>query len=149
MSDPSRSPARRTGGCACGGVRFAIDGPVKQIVTCHCTACRRQTGHFLAFTAAWKDQMRLEGEETLTWRTSSPGYRRGFCSRCGSMLFFDGERDEKISIAAGALDDASGLEIQAHLFTADKGAYYEILDGAPQYAQGGDTVPMPPRDADG
>ncbi|MCR9219751.1 MAG: GFA family protein [Alphaproteobacteria bacterium] len=149
MSDPSRSPARRTGGCACGAVRFEVDGPLKQIVACHCTMCRRQTGHFLASTDAWKDQMGLTGEAAVVWRRSSEGARRGFCGTCGSFLFFDVIGAETISIAAGALDDASGLEIAAHVFTADKGAYYEILDDAPHFPLGGSTVPMPPRDADG
>ena len=51
--------------------------------------------------------------------------------------------DDKISIAAGSLDGATGLATAAHIFVADKGDYYGLDDDAPQYPQGGDSVPMP------
>ena len=47
---------RVTGSCLCGAVRYQVDGPLKQMIGCHCTMCRKQTVHFLAFTAAWNEQ---------------------------------------------------------------------------------------------
>ena len=37
---------------------------------------------------------------------------------------------------AGAFDEPSGLIITKHIFCADKGDFYEITDGLPQYAKG-------------
>lgn len=37
---------------------------------------------------------------------------------------------------AGTFDQPTGLAIGKHIFCADKGDYYEIEDGVPQYAQG-------------
>ncbi len=107
--------------------------------------CRKQTSHFLAFTAAWNDHFKLTEERGLKWYRSSEHSRRGFCGECGSMLLFATDGDDKLSIAAGALDGATELKLVAHIFVAGKGDYYAHEDGCPQYAEGGDSVPMPPK----
>lgn len=136
-----------SGSCLCGAVRYRVEGPLKQVIGCHCRECRKNTGHFLAFTAAWTDQLSLEGEDSLGWYRSSDHSRRGFCRTCGSPLFFYTEGSERISITAGSLDQAPDLgPLAAHLFVSEKGDYYALDDGAPQYERGGDKVPMPPRE---
>ena len=131
----------RSGGCLCRGVRYEVDGPLRPIVMCHCTQCRRSSGHFLAATAARRAHFRLRTAETLAWFDSSPEARRGFCARCGSTLFWDDSRRDYLSIAAGSLDDTRDLSVACHIFVADKGAYYQILDAAPQLSGGGFKVP--------
>lgn len=151
-SDPvNQEPARarkRTGGCLCGAVRYAIDGPVKQVVACHCSMCRRQTGHLLATIDAWHAHFRLTEDSGLHWFQSSPQSRRGFCATCGSVLFFETLGSGKISITAGTLDEDADLTLAAHIFVADKGDYYAIDDDAPQHAAGNDRVPMPEKPTD-
>lgn len=136
----------RTGGCICGGVRYRITGPIKQIVACHCRECRRQTGHFMASSDVWNEHLELTESRDLGWYRSGPKSRRGFCKTCGCSMFYRVDDGEKTSFAVGTLDDGcdDGIRIAAHIFTAEKGAYYD-LDGAPAYADGGDSVPMPPR----
>lgn len=140
-------PTTRTGGCICGGVRFKVTGPLTQPVACHCRECRRSTGHFTVSVNARTDDFELVENRELGWYRSGPKSRRGFCKTCGSSLFFQVDGADRISIGAGALDDGcdGGLRIAANIFTAEKGAYYD-LDDAPSYPQGSDTVPMPPRD---
>lgn len=135
----------RTGSCLCGAVRYEISGGLKQVVGCHCTMCRKQTGHYPAFTAAWNDEFQLTAEDGLKWYRSSEDSRRGFCKECGSVLFFVTNGSDKISITAGTLDGETGLETAAHIFVADKGDYYALDDGASLHEQGGDRVPMPPK----
>jgi hypothetical protein len=36
----------------------------------------------------------------------------------------------------GGFDKPTGTTIDRHIFVADKGDYYEIADGLPQYRQG-------------
>ena len=136
---------RKTGSCLCGAVKFLVDGPLKQVIGCHCTMCRKQTSHFLAFTAAWSDQFRLTENLGLKWYRSSEHSRRGFCSECGSVMFFATDGDEKTTIAAGSFDGDTDLDMAAHIFVAHKGDYYEITDGCPQHSEGGDNISMPPR----
>ena len=133
----------RTGGCLCGAVRYEVRGPLRAVVMCHCTQCRRMTGHIMAATAARHKDFRLLSEEGLRWYTSSEEARRGFCMLCGSTLFWQGAARDYLSIAAGTLDDSSGLRIACHIFTADKGDYYEIVDSAPQLRDGNFSLSWP------
>ncbi len=71
-------------------------------------------------------------DEGLEWYASSTFAKRGFCKACGSSLFYRMNNEDGIGIAAGCLDDTTGLEVGKHIFVADKGSYYEIADGAPQ-----------------
>jgi hypothetical protein len=137
------SSAPRDGGCMCGAVRYRVHGALRPIVMCHCTQCRRMTGHFLAATAARRADLGLLADGTLAWYASSPQARRGFCARCGSTLFWEAAGRDYVSIAAGTLDDSSGLAVACHIFVADKGGYYEIEDGAPQIQDGAFSVPWP------
>jgi hypothetical protein len=114
----------------CGKVRYRVDGPLRAIIICHCEQCRRMTGHFLAATAARRATFTLQGAESVVWYAASSTARRAFCGNCGSTLFWDGIGRDFISIAAGTLDDSRGLSIDCHIFVAEKGAYYEIEEGA-------------------
>jgi hypothetical protein len=137
------SPPLRTGACLCGGVRYEVRGTLRPVIMCHCTQCRRMTGHIMAATAARLTDFQLVAEEPLRWYPSSPQAQRGFCARCGATLFWKGAGRDYVSIAAGTLDDSSGLTIAGHIFVGDKGAYYEIDDTAPQSSDGEFRVQWP------
>jgi hypothetical protein len=120
------------GGCLCGRVRYRVNGPLRDVVGCHCGQCRRASGHHVAATSAARDAVTIDGP--VTWYESSPGVRRGFCGTCGSNLFWAGPDPARISIFAGTLDAPTGLRMAGHIFVADKGDYYDIADGLPQAA---------------
>ena len=61
--------------------------------------------------------------------------RRGFCRQCGSLLFWQAHDEDTLNVSLGAFDGPTGLTMQNHIFVADKGDYYDIADGLPQYAQ--------------
>jgi len=120
---------KQTGSCLCGNVAYEVTGPLRNVIGCHCSQCRKTTGHFLAATAASLSDFRLTREEGLVWYRSSDSASRGFCGRCGSTLFWRGDGRDYIAIAAGSLDGPTGLKLEGHIFCADKGDYYDILDG--------------------
>jgi hypothetical protein len=132
-----------TGGCLCGGVRYEVRGTLRPVILCHCTQCRRMTGHFMAATAAQLTDFRLVADLPLRWYQSSQQAQRGFCGRCGSTLFWQGAGRAYVSIAAGTLDDSAGLAVAGHIFVDDKGGYYDIDDAAPQFGDGALQVPWP------
>ena len=121
------------GACLCGAVRFATTGPLRGVVYCHCTQCRRQTGHFYAATNVADDCLTVEGAENVTWYAASDDARRGFCSTCGSVLFWKRNGSDITSVLAGAFDQPNGLSGECHIFVADKGDYYDIDDGLPRF----------------
>lgn len=123
------------GSCLCGAVSFAVEGELKAPDACHCGMCRRQSGHFWASTDAPTSAVIIEGEDQVRWYRSSEKVRRGFCATCGSFLFWQPIGQARIAIAMGAFDQPTDTQLAMHIFTADKGDYYEIADGLPQNAQ--------------
>lgn len=122
-----------SGSCLCGAVRFRTRGPLRGVVYCHCSQCRKQTGHFVAATASKDADIDIEGAEALTWYGASDVARRGFCRGCGSVLFWKHNELDTISIMAGSFDKPTGLSAESHIFVGDKGDYYAIYDGLPQF----------------
>jgi hypothetical protein len=58
-------------------------------------------------------------------------------------LFFEEEAGERVSIAAGSLDEPQGLKIAAHIFASEAGDYYEIDASAPVSQRGDHNVALP------
>jgi hypothetical protein len=127
------------GSCLCGAVRFDVAGDLPAPDACHCTQCRKHSGHYFVSTDLPRAAVTIHGGEHVTWFRSSEKVRRGFCATCGSSLFWDpipdpsqpGRRDF-IAIAMGAFDKPTHTKIRIHIHVADKGDYYEIADGLPQ-----------------
>lgn len=121
-----------TGGCLCGRVTYEVTGPMRPVIACHCVQCRKTSGHHVAATSAARADVDIVGE--VRWYRSSETAMRGFCPTCGSNLFWDGP-GENLSIFAGTLDGATGLQIAGHIFCAHKGDYYNIPDDVPSAAE--------------
>jgi hypothetical protein len=96
---------------------------------CHCGECRRWGGHVSAMTAAEAAHLRFSSDAGLRWidsPRSAAHARRGFCRECGASLFWDAPDRETISIAAGTLDEPTGLRTTSQIYTQDAGDYYEL-----------------------
>jgi hypothetical protein len=130
MSDSTHS-----GGCLCGAVRFQAVAPLRSFIACHCGQCRKQSGHYTAMTGVPLDRFALTLEDGLGWYRASEAAERGFCRKCGSLLFWKPTGEQRISISGGAFDGSTGARIEKHIFCADKGDYYEIVDDAQKLAQ--------------
>ena len=129
------------GSCLCGAVTFEISGGLPAPDACHCTACRKHSGHYFVSADVAKSAVTIRGGDRVSWYRSSPKVRRGFCSTCGSSLFWEPEHRDWIGIAMGAFDGPTGTHIHVHVHVAEKGDYYDIADSVPQFA----TIPPPPR----
>lgn len=118
-----------TGHCLCGkiGFRGTYDDS-NDLKACHCSQCRRWSGHYWA--AILPKWLEIRGEPK--WYRASDFASRGFCPDCGSSLFWQRDGSSIIDVAAGAIDNPTGLRLQGHIFTANKGDYYDIADGLPQ-----------------
>jgi hypothetical protein len=126
-----------TGRCLCGAVAYEVRGPLRDVLICHCEECRRWHGHASACTAARREQLVLTEQRGLRWvqsPRSDAGARRGFCGECGSSLFWDPPRRDTISIAAGTLDQPTGLRVAAHWFVSQAADYAPVPDdGLPHH----------------
>ena len=130
----------RTGSCLCGAVRFRTRGVLRGVIYCHCSQCRKQSGHFVAATNSKDADIVIEGADRLSWYGASDVAKRGFCDTCGSLLFWKHKDLDSISIMAGSFDTPSDLAGESHIFVGDKGDYYEICDGLPQFERSTPSV---------
>lgn len=119
-----------TGRCLCGDITFTVNATPEGASVCHCGQCRRQSGHLWASAHASEEAVEINGP--VHWYAASETARRGFCPRCGSFLFWKAHDENTISFALGALDEPTGLKLEKHIFTSDRGDYYDIADGLPQ-----------------
>lgn len=125
-------PEPKKGSCLCGRVRFTVAADLSAPDACHCVQCRKQSGHYFASTNVPRAALIVTGEDNVSWYQSSEKVRRGFCSTCGSFLFWDPLERDWISVAMGAFDTPTSTHLERHIFVAEKGDYYEITDGLPQ-----------------
>jgi hypothetical protein len=116
---------RATGACLCGAVRYEVRGPLRDVVLCHCSRCRRTHGHVAAYAACRTSDLALVDDGALRWYDDEGDRRRGFCATCGASLFWRAADRETTSIAAGSIDPPTQLETIAQIFVADAGDYYE------------------------
>jgi hypothetical protein len=79
-----------------------------------------------------RNLLKVFGGENVSWYQSSTHVRRGFCSTCGSFLFWDPPAKDFISVSMGVFEKPTGTHLEKHIFVADRGDYYEIADGLPQ-----------------
>ena len=135
MTNPKYS-----GRCLCGGVRYEIHGDLPGISCCHCSKCRRFHGHIAAYAMTTVNELKIIEAGGLKWFRSvtdeTPDVYRGFCSECGSSLFWDPRGEERIAVAAGSLDEPTDLEVIGHSWISQKADYYEINDDLPGYFEG-------------
>ena len=96
-----------TGRCGCGAVRFTLSGPLRPVINCHCSRCRRWTGHFMAATNTAVDDLSFDrGSDSVKWWTpdEEPAVAYGFCTHCGGSLFWrSNSRPGRYAVLPGLL----------------------------------------------
>jgi hypothetical protein len=109
----------RRGRCPCGAVRFGIDGPVRDVIVCHCDACKEAAGGPWGASAARREHLVVDDPGALVWMkaaVSEYDASRGFCRACRAYLFWDAPARETVSFAAAALDEHGDLAVAAHVW---------------------------------
>jgi len=119
------------GACLCGQAVFGVDGPLRPVVICHGTHCRRLSGHCSASFDADEATFAHSARSALTEYETPGGARRGFRGGCGSDLWCSAGNDVR-SVEAGVVNGrtAGGLAVQ--IFVANKGDYHAVTDGLRQ-----------------
>ena len=120
----------KTGSCLCGGVSFELRGGLDDVIACHCTQCRKQTGNYWASTHTADADLHFIRKSSLAWYRTSEMAQRGFCSACGSTLFWKSDGSDQTSVCVGSIDGKSGLKLAGHIYVNDAGDYYEIAGGS-------------------
>ena len=109
-----------TGGCACGAIRYEIDGPPGFSFHCQCRQCQRASGggHASAFVVE-ASALRLTGKPKFHNHTVANGnvVSKGFCETCGSpVLNRNVNYPDNRYIHAATLDDPALFRPAAIIF---------------------------------
>lgn len=145
-NEAASAAPRYTGSCLCGGVRFAVSGPLAPIQVCHCSQCRKAQGGPVATNipvdaAAFTLE---SGAELLQAFESTPGKQRVFCRRCGSPIYSRRDRlPGVLRLRAGTLEGDLPTALAFHAFVGSKANWWPLADcgdDVPHHAG-----PVPPR----
>ena len=134
---------KTNGGCLCGEVQYEIYGALRDIVNCHCSKCRKFHGNFGAYTSIQVENLKITQQKSLRWYKSptdeTPNVHRGFCSECGSSLFWHPKDQPSIAVAAGSLAAPTNLKTMGHVWCSQIADYYKIEDDLPQFDERWET----------
>lgn len=138
---PSYLSLRNTmykGSCLCGAVEVAITGKIKDIIHCHCSLCRKNSGTAYAtngFIDASGFKL-IKGQSALSSFSFKPGRFRHFCSHCGSPIYSENKSDPtRFRIRLGLLDSDIDERPQSHNFVGSKANWDDLDAELPQYQE--------------
>jgi len=121
------------GNCLCGAVRHEVEGPLLELLHCHCARCRKHHGApFASFAQVAQHQLHwLAGEHAVVDYPSSASRLRRFCAACGSVA--PTLLGDRWLVPAGNLIGELGVTGGAHMFVGSRASWHIIADGLQQY----------------
>ena len=130
----------RTGGCACGSIRYEVHGEPEFIHNCHCKGCQRLTGSAFKMGSYWSENSvkLLQGDMTTYTRTADSGrtVQSQFCNVCGTTVVTMAEAQPgRVGLAVGTFDDTTWITSPNNIYCASKQNWYRLPEGALKKSQ--------------
>lgn len=119
--------AESRGHCLCGAVSFVARDVNRHHHACHCGMCRRWTGG-PAFAAAVQG-VEWQGAEHIGRYESSEWGARGFCSSCGTHLFYHFVPRDEYYLYVGSFDDDSAFRLVGEIYVDLQPPGYRFAEG--------------------
>jgi hypothetical protein len=137
---------RAVGRCFCGAVAFAIEFPTNWVVHCHCPTCRfSQAAAFTTWVSVDASRAIIQASRrVLRWYNQSDHAQRGFCSRCGSSLFFRSENyPDELHIALASFLTPIDRKPKLHAYYDQHVDWFEPNDDLPKQSSRSQPGPAP------
>jgi hypothetical protein len=115
------------GSCLCGAVTLLTTTMSPLVSACHCTMCRQWGGGALLVVECGSD-VNFAGEENIGVYASSEWAERGFCTKCGSHLFYKLKQNSQYYIPVGLFAPIAGLIFDHQVFIDEKPEYYTFAN---------------------
>ena len=113
------------GKCLCGEVEIDALSMSPDVGACHCSMCRKWTGGpFLSVDC--NTRVKISGEKYVSTYVSSEWAERGFCSKCGTHLFYRLRQSGQYFIPVGLFNIRSKLNFNHQVFIEEKPEYYSF-----------------------
>ena len=127
----------RTGGCACGAVRFKLTAPFLGVGACHCADCQKASGggpNYVGLAPPSAVSV-IKGEPRIYRSKADSGAEVGkaFCPECGTPLWSLPAHEPYTPIKLGALDDNADLSLDMHIYVGSAPRWHVIEDGLPAF----------------
>ena len=137
MSESTATGTRMRGQCLCSAVEFEVDVPERTYSICHCGLCRRWSGGPLMSVHCPEPRTEWLNDEGLTWYQGTPWAQRGFCSKCGSSLFwrFAQEPEGMLIVSVDALEDEGDFTLDRHIYSDARPDRYDFADDCPRVTE--------------
>jgi len=126
----------KTGGCACGAVRYQLQSEPFDCGWCHCRTCQLNSGApAMAFASVrTEDFVFTQGEDKVKRFASSSFGHRIFCGECGTpMVMRVNHQPETVDLSVSTLDDPDDVPPGFHIFHSSKVAWFETRDDLPRH----------------
>lgn len=120
----------RTGHCLCAAVGVSIRKASRDVAVCHCRMCRRWSGGPLLVVKCGPD-VSFEGEDGISVFSSSDWAERGFCSRCGTHLFYRLKKSGFYAVPVGLFDGDEEWVLEQQMFIDEKPPFYAFANETP------------------
>ena len=115
------------GRCLCGAIRVVAKGVSNSVGACHCKMCRRWGGGpFMEVNC--EQAVTFDGEENIAVFDSSDWAERGFCSKCGTHLFYRIKETGQHMVPVGIFDDDYDLVFKNQVFIDEKPSFYRFAN---------------------
>ncbi len=125
--------SRAHGSCLCGAVLFAADLPPKWVAHCHCSRCQRAHGAaFVTWVGFAEGDVKVsDPQQLLGWYCLTKA-SRGFCTRCGSPMFFRSLRyPGELHVARALFHERLAQQPQTHAFFSAHVSWATLADELP------------------
>ncbi len=109
--------------CLCRQVKIEAESPSEHIGACHCSMCRKWSGGPL-LSIDCNDKAAFSGKENIAIFDSSEWAERGFCSHCGTHLFYRLKHNNQYFIPVGLFESDVNFIFDHQVFIDEKPSYY-------------------------
>lgn len=118
------------GKCLCGKVEVTVAHMSSDIGVCHCSMCR-QWGGGPYFSVDCGSDVTFSDEAYVSRYASSAWARRGFCTHCGTHLFYQLMQTGAYHMPAGLFRLPETVKLKSQIFIDEKPHYYALANNTP------------------
>ncbi len=135
------------GGCACGAVRFEVQGEPIVSGACYCRTCQYVAGGGAAYGMMFrKEALKVTKGEMKCFTVkgdSGADVFRFFCPGCGvHLISYNSNGPEFRAVKAGVLDDPSWFQSQGSIWTSDAQPWHQFDQGLPIIEKNPSELPV-------
>jgi hypothetical protein len=115
------------GKCLCGAVQFEVEVANTEVAACHCSMCRNWSGGPM-ITIDCGDSFKVSDQAPILRFQSSEWAERGFCTLCGTHLFYFLKPNNQYHLPAGLLQIEEQYQFTHQIFIDEKPEYYDFAN---------------------